>query len=73
MSNASKDPDKRSPPRPDAAPPSKPSMPPKAQVDLAEESIAGEEDPGASLDLSVDPPAVSPKAGKMDKKAGRAR
>jgi hypothetical protein len=29
-------------------------------VDLAEESIAGEEDPGASLDLAVGGPAPSP-------------
>lgn len=39
-----------------------------AQVDIAEESIAGEEDPGASLDLIVERPAVSPKTGKKAKK-----
>jgi hypothetical protein len=33
---------------------------PPAPVDIAEESIAGEEDPGASLDLGIGGPAPSP-------------
>jgi hypothetical protein len=31
-----------------------------APVDLAEESIAGEEDPGASLDIAVTQPVPTP-------------
>lgn len=31
-----------------------------APVDLSEESVAGEEDPGASLDGDVDAPAAPP-------------
>lgn len=37
------------------------------RVDLASESVAGEEDPGASADLSLDPPAG---AGRSDRPAG---
>lgn len=33
---------------------------PPAPVDISEESIAGEEDPGASLDTGLDAPAPSP-------------
>ncbi|HMC17334.1 MAG TPA: hypothetical protein VKI18_16990 [Albitalea sp.] len=45
------------PPAEPKAPPPEPKRPPCA-VDLAEESVAGEEDPGASMDLDVDlPPA----------------
>lgn len=44
------------PPAP--APPDAAHVP--APVDLAEESIAGEEDPGASLDLGDGGPAPSP-------------
>jgi hypothetical protein len=33
-----------------------------APVDWSEESTAGEEDPGASLDLGLDPPAGAPAA-----------
>ncbi|WP_280156239.1 hypothetical protein [Piscinibacter sp. XHJ-5] len=40
---------------PDPAPPDKSHQP--APVDLSEESIAGEEDPGAALDTEPDPPA----------------
>jgi hypothetical protein len=32
---------------------------PAPQVDLAQESVAGEEDPGASLDVVVDAPGKS--------------
>jgi hypothetical protein len=38
------------------------------RVDLASESVAGEEDPGASADLSLDPPAG---AGTSAQPAGR--
>jgi hypothetical protein len=38
------------------------------RVDLASESVAGEEDPGASADLSLDPPAG---AGTSGQPAGR--
>lgn len=31
-----------------------------APVDMAEESVAGEEDPGASIDLAVEPPLPPP-------------
>jgi hypothetical protein len=52
----------------DAPPPPAPGTPnpphdaahPPAPVDLAEESIAGEEDPGAALDEGIVPPAPSP-------------
>jgi hypothetical protein len=47
-------------PRPDAATP----------VDL-EESVAGEEDPGASLDMAIDTPAPSPEEGSKPTKDGR--
>lgn len=57
--------------RPEYAPrPERPTAP-KAPVDLAEESIAGEEDPGASLDTGVNGPAPSPTPGNspsQDKK-----
>lgn len=42
----------------DAPQPEPPHVP--APVDIAEESIAGEEDPGASLDLEVGGPAPAP-------------
>jgi len=49
--------------RPEAAPrPERPTAP-KAPVDISEESIAGEEDPGASLDMDVGGPAPSPTPG----------
>ena len=42
-------------------PPVKPEAPhDPAPVDLAEESIAGEEDPGASLDIAVTQPVPTP-------------
>ncbi len=41
-------------PRPDAPP---------QPVDLSDESVAGEEDPGAALDTSVKGPAPSPVPG----------
>lgn len=44
------------PPAP--ADPADPHAP--APVDWSEESTAGEEDPGASLDLALDPPAQRP-------------
>ena len=48
------------PPRPPAAPSPASTdphaTPAPAPVDWAEESTAGEEDPGASLDLALDPP-----------------
>lgn len=53
------------PPRPPSAAPAAPATPadPTATpepVDWAEESTAGEEDPGASLDLALDPPPQAP-------------
>lgn len=50
---------------PPAPAPADPEHPP-APVDIAEESIAGEEDPGASLDLGIVPP---PRARDPDAKA----
>lgn len=49
-------------PKPPEKPPRDAEHPP-APVDLSEESIAGEEDPGASLDLAVGGPAPSPVPG----------
>jgi hypothetical protein len=49
-------------PQPPAPAPHDDAHPP-SPVDLAEESIAGEEDPGASLDLGVGGPAPSPVPG----------
>ena len=47
------------PPNPTPADPSHHPAP----VDLSEESIAGEEDPGAALDGELDPPAPTPAPG----------
>jgi len=44
---------------PDAPDASKPPPPPPPHIDL-EESVAGEEDPGASIDLGVVDPAPKP-------------
>lgn len=44
---------------PPAPAPADPEHPP-APVDIAEESIAGEEDPGASLDTGATPPPPPP-------------
>lgn len=51
-----------SPPKPGApGQPAQPEAPHEpAPVDISEESIAGEEDPGASLDLEPGGPAPSP-------------
>ncbi|WP_119153035.1 hypothetical protein [Caldimonas tepidiphila] len=35
-----------------------------APVDMATESIAGEEDPGATIDLAIVPPSAPPSGGK---------
>ncbi|WP_157268904.1 hypothetical protein [Azohydromonas aeria] len=43
--------------KPDAAPDATATP---APVDWSEESTAGEEDPGASLDLALDPPPQQP-------------
>lgn len=43
-------------PAPEAGPPAAAPAP----VDWSEESTAGEEDPGASLDLALDPPPQHP-------------
>jgi hypothetical protein len=50
----------RSGPAPDADKPATPATP----VDL-EESVAGEEDPGASLDLAIGGPVPSPTPGEL--------
>jgi hypothetical protein len=47
------------------AAPQTPTAAPKP-VDLAEESVAGEEDPGASLDLGVGGPAPAPTPGNKE-------
>ncbi|WP_298236147.1 hypothetical protein [uncultured Azohydromonas sp.] len=54
------------PSRPPSAAPAAPATAPAnatatpEPVDWAEESTVGEEDPGASLDLALDPPPQSP-------------
>jgi hypothetical protein len=48
-------PDRRAAP---AAPAVSPAPP--AAVDLGEESVAGEEDPGAALDVDAEPAAAAP-------------
>jgi hypothetical protein len=76
MSNAAHDPDKRSQPQPDTGPrqkaPDSSGTPkaPQAPVDIAEESIAGEEDPGASLDTVADRPAAAPPPDKKGQLTG---
>ncbi|NML14806.1 hypothetical protein [Azohydromonas caseinilytica] len=54
-------------PRPPAAPSPAPAdanaTPAPAPVDWAEESTAGEEDPGASLDMGLDAPIDMPPPG----------
>ena len=41
-----------------------PTVSQSPRVDLASESVAGEEDPGASTDLSMDPPAGAGASGR---------
>jgi len=47
----------------------KPAPQPAQPVDLASESVAGEEDPGAAMDLSSTTPGS---AGSSDQRAGKA-
>ncbi|HZE90956.1 MAG TPA: hypothetical protein VE029_04475 [Rhizobacter sp.] len=52
--------------QPESAAPSRPVSKKSDAVDLSEESVAGEEDPGAALDQapSDPPPALRPEAGQ---------
>ncbi|MBW8832440.1 MAG: hypothetical protein JF606_24180 [Burkholderiales bacterium] len=61
MSNTSSSPDKSREPRPGATPAKK--APPKAPLNPPEESVAGEEDPGASLDTLADDLSQAPMPG----------
>ena len=40
--------------------PAAPAAAPEPPIDLGEESVAGEEDPGAALDVDAEPAAAAP-------------
>jgi hypothetical protein len=55
---------------PAGATPGTPASHEPAPIDLGVESVAGEEDPGAALDTSVDPVSTPEPAGKPPRPAG---